>query len=131
MNLLTGQHWDPAGGEFPESTCAAGRLVLGHPWACCILDKHSAQEHHHSRWHATTSQPSEHSSWGWHTHSLLLYTFCTKEQQQGCGCVVYGTLMLCLLGTARMMLMLLLNHMQVHTMLQHVAGLHRAHVDEV
>lgn len=76
--LLTGPHWDPAGGEFPESTFAADHLALEHPWECCMLDKHSAREHRQTPGHATTSQPSEHSSWGLHIHSLLLYKSCKQ-----------------------------------------------------
>lgn len=76
--LLTGRHWDPAGDEFPESTFAADHLALEHSWECCMLDKRSAQEHRQTPGHATISQPSGHSSWDLHIHSLLLCMSCKQ-----------------------------------------------------
>ena len=81
--VLTGPHWDPAGGESPVSTFVAAHLALEHPWECCILDKRSAQERRQTPGHVTISQLSEHSSWGLHIHSLLLYMSCKTCSSKG------------------------------------------------
>lgn len=74
--LLTCQHRDPAEGGFPESTCAPVPLAQEHPWECCIQGKHSALEHCQTPDHGTISPLSGRSSWGLHTHSLLVCMSC-------------------------------------------------------
>ena len=74
--LLTCQHWDPAEGGFPESTCAAVPLAQEHPWEWCIQGKHSVLEHCQTPDHGTISPLSGRSSWDLRTHSLLVCMSC-------------------------------------------------------
>ena len=80
LGLLTCQQQDPAEGGSPESTCVAVPLVPERPWECHNQDKHSALEHCQTPDRATICQPSEHSSWGFHIRSLLLYMSCKYKQ---------------------------------------------------